>query len=70
MQISEAQIDAALEAFNDFPCPENGSICRGWNREQMTAVIAAASQQTAQPKAAMTEAQQHGMRTCINGGAA
>lgn len=33
-----------------------------------TMAITAASQQAAQPKAAMTEAQRHGLSTCINGG--
>lgn len=39
-----------------------------WIWEAWQAAIAAASQQAAKPKAAMTEAQQHGLRTCINGG--
>jgi hypothetical protein len=35
-------VESAIKAFNDFPCPENGSVARSWNREHMRAALNAA----------------------------
>lgn len=40
--MTNEQIDAALTAFNEFPCPMNDSIARSWNRDQMKAALEAA----------------------------
>lgn len=42
VQLTEAEIDAAMEAFNSFPCPMNGSVVRTGNREHIGAAIVAA----------------------------
>ena len=51
--LSEKMIDAALDAYNEFPCPENGSIGRCCNGDQMRATLEAAlrAQADAQPVA-------------------
>ncbi|WP_354686704.1 hypothetical protein [Cupriavidus necator] len=40
--VTDEQVDAALDAFNAFPCPMYGGISRSWNKDQMRAAIAAA----------------------------
>ena len=40
--ISDAQLKAALNAYNDFPCPANGSVGRFCDEGQMRAAIVAA----------------------------
>lgn len=40
--LSEKMIDAAFAAYNEFPCPENGSIGRCCNEDQMRATLEAA----------------------------
>lgn len=42
--LTDEQVSAALDAFNKFPCPPNGSICRSDNAEQMRAALTAAQQ--------------------------
>lgn len=45
--VTDAQVEAALAAFNAFPCPMNGCISRSGNAEQMRAAIDAALSQKA-----------------------
>jgi len=40
--VTDEQLDAALDAFNVFPCPMNGSVVRFPHPDQMRAAIAAA----------------------------
>lgn len=40
--ITDEQVKAALEAFNGFPCPQNGSVVRTCNADQMRAALLAA----------------------------
>ncbi|CAJ0693051.1 hypothetical protein [Ralstonia mannitolilytica] len=40
--LSEKQIDAAIEAYNEYPCPQNGSIGRCIDEGQMRATLEAA----------------------------
>jgi hypothetical protein len=40
--LTEEQLDVAITAFNEFPCPMGGSVCRFPNREQMRAALLAA----------------------------
>ena len=41
-QIPDEVVEAALNAFNTFPCPNPGSITSCFNDEQMKAALAAA----------------------------
>lgn len=40
--VTDEMVEAAIKAFNVFPCPENGSIARSWNRDHMRAALASA----------------------------
>lgn len=41
-QIPDEVVEAALAAFNEFPCPKPGSITRCSNDDQMKSALAAA----------------------------
>lgn len=40
--LTEREVDAAMDAFNSFPCPANGSVVRTTDRDHVSAAIIAA----------------------------